>query len=80
MGRGNTDLSSQEYDEWLSANKKERELRSRHIERRNANKGYEGWHFGIDYKPVFAKDKEDFRKKLAERGLLMRDDVRKELK
>ena len=80
MGTGYTGLDSKEYDDYLSANKKERELRSRHIERRNANKGCEGWHFGIDDKPVFAKDKDDFRKKLAERGLLLRDDVRKELR
>ena len=80
MGRGSTGLDNPEYDKWLSENKKERELRNRHIERRNANKGYAGWHFGIDEKPVFAKDKDDFRKRLEERGLVMRDDVRKELK
>ena len=80
MARGNTGLDSHEYDDWLTEHKKGKELRERHVERRNANKGFEGWHFGIDEKPVFAKDKEDFRKKLAERGLLMRDDVRKELK
>jgi hypothetical protein len=80
MGRGKTDLDSAEYDHWLAGNKKERELRDRHIARRNANKGYEGWHFGIDTKPVFAKDKEDFKKKLAERGLVMRDEVKEPLR
>lgn len=80
MGRGSTDLGNTEYDHYLAANKKERELRERHLERKNANKGYAGWHFGIGEKPIFAKDKEDFRKKLSERGLIMRDEVRKELK
>jgi hypothetical protein len=80
MGRGNKGLDSKEYDVWLADNKKERELRERHIERRNANKGYSGWHFGIDEKPIFAKDKDDFKKKLAERGLVMRDDVKHTLK
>lgn len=80
MGRGNTGLDNIAYDHWLAANHKEKELRARHIERRNANKGYAGYHFGIDEKPIFAKDKEDFRKRLAERGLVMRDDVKKELR
>ena len=73
-------LDSTEYDDYLSKNKKERELRERHIERRNANKGYSGWHFGIDSKPVYTKDKDEFRRELSKRGLLMRDDVRKELR
>ena len=80
MSRGNTGLDSHEYDEWLTANKKEQELRARHIERRNANKGYSGWHFGIDSKPVYTKDKDEFRRELSKRGLLLRDDVRKELR
>lgn len=73
-------LDSTEYDDYLSKNKKERELRERHIERRNANKGYSGWHFGIDSKPVYTKDKDEFRRELSKRGLLLRDDVRKELR
>jgi len=80
MARGNTGLDSKEYDHYLASNHKERELRERHIERKNANKGYEGWHFGVSDKPIFAKDKEDFRKKLAEQGLVMRDDVKKPLR
>ncbi len=80
MGRGSTSLDSHEYDDYLSKNKKEHELRARHIERRNANKGYFGWHFGIDDKPIFAKDKEDFKKKLEERGLVMKDDVKRSLR
>lgn len=80
MARGDTSLAGYDYDQWLASNRKETELRKRQVERRNANKGYEGYHFGIDTKPVYAKDKEDFRRKLAERGLVMRDDVRRKLK
>lgn len=80
MGRGSTSLDNYQYDNWLAENKKERELRGRHLERKGSNKGYEGWHFGVGEKPIFAKDKEDFRKKLAEKGLLMRDDVKKGLR
>ena len=80
MGRGSTDLSSQEYDDYLSENKKERELRERHLERKNANKGYEGWHFGIDDKPVHCKDKDAFKKELEKRGLMIRDEVKRTLK
>ena len=80
MLRGDTSLASNEYDSWLAENKKERELRQRHIERRNANKGYKGYHFGVGDMPVYTKDKEDFRRKLAERGLMMRDDVKRKLR
>ena len=40
MAQGNKNLDSYEYDQWLVQNKKERELRARQVERRNANKGY----------------------------------------
>lgn len=80
MGRGSTGLDNYEYDHYLAENKKERELRDRHLERRNANKGYEGWHFGVGEKPIFAKDKEDFRKKLEAQGLMMKDDVKHNLR
>jgi hypothetical protein len=80
MPRGDTSLDSREYDEYLSKNKKEQELRSRHIERRNANTGYTGWHFGIDNKPVYTKDKQEFKRELEKRGLAIRDDVKRELR
>ncbi len=82
MGRGSTGLDNYEYDEFLARNKKERELRDRRVERRNANKGYEGYHFGITEsgKPVYTKDKEDFRRELDKRGLMMRDDVKRSLR
>ena len=58
----------------------ERELRERHIERRNANKGYEGYHFGLGDKPVYTKDKTEFQHELAKRGLMMKDDVKRKLR
>lgn len=80
-GRGDTSLKSIEYDHWLAANKKEGELRRRHDERRLANKGYEGYHFGIDPNgPVYTKDKAEFRRELDKRGLIMKDDVKKNLR
>ena len=74
--RGKTDLSSYEYDNFLSKNKKEKELRQRHLERRNASKGYEGWHFGIDTKPVYSKNKEEFKRELEKRNLMIYDEVK----
>jgi len=80
MARGNTDLSNQEYDDYLTQNKKEKALRERHLERRIANKGFEGWHFGLGDKPVYTKDKEAFKRELEKRGLVMKDDVKRELR
>jgi hypothetical protein len=77
---GNKGLDSAEYDHWLAKNHKERELRERHIERRNANKGYEGYHFGLGGTPVYTKDKDEFKQELSKRGLVMRDDVKRDLK
>lgn len=70
MGRGDTSLANYEYDDWLAKNKKHREVEQRKAERRNAHKpDGSGYHFGIDSVPVKAKDKDDFRKQLAKRGL-----------
>ena len=80
MGRGNTDLDSREYDQYLVANNKTRELRERHVARKNANKGYEGYHFGIDSKPVYTKDKQEFKRELEKRGLMLREDVKRSLR
>jgi hypothetical protein len=77
---GDKSLASHEYDQYLATNHKERELRERHIERRNSNKGYEGWHFGLGDKPVYTKDKSEFKKELEKRGLLMKDDVKRKLR
>ena len=77
---GRYDLDNNEYDSWLAKHRKEQELMLRRAQRKAANKGYEGWHFGCGDKPFHAKDKEEFKQKLDERGLMMRDDVRKRLK
>lgn len=77
MARGNTDLSSREYDAYLAANKKDRELRERKLERQKASRNYDGWHFGIDERgPVRTHNKEEFRRELDKRGLIMQDDVK----
>lgn len=76
MGRGNTGLDNYEYDRYLASNKKERELIDRKKERRNANTGYAGWHFGIDKKPVYTKDKEEFKRELSKRGLSIEGDIK----
>lgn len=78
MGRGSTSLDNYEYDAFLVKHKKERELKLRKIGR--TNKGYKGWHFGLGDRPIHAKGKEEFKRELDKRGLMMRDDVRKRLK
>ena len=77
---GKYDLDRYDYDEWLAKNKKERELRERRVARRNANKGYEGYHFGLGGGPVYTKNKDEFRRELDKRGLMMRDDVKRNLR
>lgn len=77
---GKYDLDNYEYDRFLAKNKKEKELRNRNVERRNANKGFSGWHFGLGEKPVKCRDKAEFRDELKKRGLMMKDDVRKTLR
>ena len=80
MGYGNTGLDNYEYDQYLVKHKKESELKARKIERKNANKGYEGYHFGLGGKPVYTKDKAEFKQELERRGLMMKDDVKGNLK
>lgn len=77
---GKYDLDNQAYDSWLAQNGKERELRKRKVEKRSANDGIRGWHFGIADRPVHAKDRESYRYELKKRGLMLRDDVKKELR
>ncbi len=74
------DLADQDYETYLADNKKEKELRSRHQERKSANKGYRGWHFGLGEQPVYCKDKDEFKKALDKRGLLMADDAKVPIK
>ena len=80
MARGNTDLDNSEYDTFLASQGKGRELRRRHQARRDANHGYKGWHFGLGEQPVYTRDRVEFKRELDKRGLLMRDDVKKNLK
>lgn len=80
MSRGSVSLDNREYDNWLVENKKERELVQRSSQRRDANKGYKGWHFGVGEKPIFAKDKKDYQRQLNECGLMLRDDIKRTLK
>jgi hypothetical protein len=78
MGRGDTGLDNKEYDQWLAENKKERELIERRTERKMAhNSQGVGWHFGIDSKPVYVKDKEEFRRELNKRGLAIADEAKR---
>ena len=74
------DLDNYEYDQFLASKRKEKELMRRKEERRAANKGYEGWHFGLGDKPVHVKNKEEFKRELDKRGLMMRDDVKRKLR
>ena len=74
MPRGSTRLDNYEYDQWLASHKKERELKDRKVARKNANKGYEGWHFGLGGAPVYTKDKAEFKKELEKRGLGIYDE------
>lgn len=80
MGRGDTSLASTEYDGYLASKGRVRELKDRHRERKTANKGYEGWHFGLGEKPVHTRDKVEFKRELEKRGLMMGEDVRRNLK
>jgi hypothetical protein len=68
--RESTGLDNNNYDAWLSANKKGRELQQRSAERKAAlKKDCSGWAFNIDKTPVKVKDIHEFRKELDKRGL-----------
>lgn len=84
MPRGNTDLSSHEYDMHLSSKDSRisrEELKQRTIDRRRAhdNSG-KGWHFGLGDTPVKIESKEHFKKVLDQRGLMLATDVKKNLR
>lgn len=86
MGRGNTDLSNYEYDKHLStkastSRSAKQELQQRNAERKGAHDSSGiGYHFGLGNTPVKVESKEHFKKVLDERGLMLRTDVKKELK
>lgn len=83
MGRNENDISNYEYDKYLSekgGDRARREIEKRTTERRNAhNANGEGWHFGLGDSPVRAKTRDDLKRELDKRGLMLRDDVKKEL-
>ena len=76
------DLDNNEYDQYLATKKHSRgaarELKQRHEARKN--KGYEGWHHGLGDKPVKVRNKEEFKRELDKRGLMMKDDVTRTLR
>jgi hypothetical protein len=85
MGRGNTDLTSTEYDAFLAEKAKRsrtamQELLQRRFERRNANDSYRGWHFGIADYPVWAESKEHYQDILTKLGLIFAGDVERDLR
>lgn len=87
MARGNTDLTSNEYDSFLSSKAKEgnndarRELIQRKIDRKKAHDSSGvGYHFGLGDQVVKVERKEDLRKELAKRGLMLEVDVKKNLR
>ena len=84
MARGNTDLSSNDYDQHLASKgtrESREELKQRHQDRKRAHKSDgTGWHFGLGDTPVKVERKEDLRKELAKRGLMLEVDVKKNLR
>lgn len=71
-------LENREYDDYLAKNKKERELQARNSQRRNG--GYKGWHWGLGERPVYTRNKEEYKRELDKRGLMMKDDVKRRLR
>lgn len=77
---GKYSLDNYEYDSHLAKNKNESELRLRIAKRRDANKGVVGWHFGCGEKPFRARSKDEFKHELSKRGLMLKDDVKRNLR
>ena len=87
MGRGSTQLDSNEYDAWLSeraksGNNPAREELHRRTEEKKRAHGRDGmgWHFGLGKEPVKVTSKEEFKHELDNRGLMLEVDVRKDLR
>ena len=87
MSRGKTDLSSNEYDSYLSEKAKsgsrsaKQELQQRNIEKRNAhNSEGIGYHFGLGNTPVKVESREHLKQELKKRGLMLEIDVKKDLR
>jgi hypothetical protein len=87
MSRGDTSLASNDYDSYLAGRVKEgnrsagRELEQRRVERKSAhNSEGVGYHFGLGDKPIKVEHKEDLRRVLDSKGLMLATDVKKDLK
>ena len=86
MARGNTDLTSNEYDTFLTNKAKnsrsaQQELQQRRKDRRNAHDGEgRGYHFGLGNTVVKAENREHFKHELDKRGLMLEVDVKKNLR
>ena len=86
MGRGNTDLSSNEYDNHLASKSStsrsaRQELQQRRVDRKCAHDSDGvGYHFGLADTPIKVERKEDFRKVLDSHGLMLATDVKKNLR
>lgn len=86
MGRGNTDLSSYEYDKYLAnkagkSREARRELQQRKYERKYAHDSEGvGYHFGLGDEPVKVRSREHLREELGKRGLMLEVDVKRDLR
>lgn len=86
MGRGNTDLTSNAYDNHLRQKAKtsrsaRQELAQRTNERRNAHDSSGvGYHFGLGDKVVKVDSKQHLKHELDKRGLMLHSDVKKDLR
>jgi hypothetical protein len=86
MSRGKTDLSSSDYDAFLASRAQtsrsaRQELEQRHNERRNAHDGQGiGYHFGLGDKPVKITSEEHLKVELDKRGLMLKHEVKKNLR
>jgi hypothetical protein len=78
------DLDRYDYDSYLASRSQgsrvaREELRQRTVDRRNANDGFKGYHFGLGDKPIKTEDIKHFKHELDKRGLIMSDEVKKNL-
>ena len=86
MARGNTDLTSNEYDQYLVKKAKtsrtaRQELQQRKHDRKHAHDSSGiGYHFGLDKGVVKVESREHFKHELNKRGLMMEHEVRKDLR
>ena len=86
MSRGDTSLASHEYDSYLANRVKQgdrgaaRELEQRGVEKKCAHDSSgRGWHFGLCDVPIKVEHKEDLRRVLDSKGLMLATDVKKDL-